>query len=170
MERCDAGLSFWIVGSEVHENANAPHPLGRRLRSERERPWGSRAAERRDELAPFQLSELHSSPSQSTPGSMPDAASVCERCRPCAYATMKLLCHGCKFGVSNSIIDHSITSSASDSRLSEMLIPSVFAVFMLMISSNLVTCCTGSSAGFAPFRIFAVYTPTCRYTSTKLRP
>ena len=25
---------------------------------------------------------------------------------------MKLLCHGCKFGVSNSIIDHSITSSA----------------------------------------------------------
>src|SRR5262245_15873860 len=65
---------------------------------------------------------------------------------------------------------HSITSSASDSRLSEMLIPSVFAVFMLMINSNLVTCCTGSSAGFAPFRIFAVYTPTCRYTSTKLRP
>src|SRR5262245_54357672 len=66
--------------------------------------------------------------------------------------------------------NHSITSSASDSRLSEMLIPSAFAVFMLMISSNLVTCSTGSSAGFAPFRIFALYTPTCRYTSTKLRP
>src|SRR5262252_10367090 len=58
-------------------------------------------------------------------------------------------------------LHHSITSSASDRRLSEMLIPSVFAVFMLMINSNLVTCCTGSSAGFAPFRIFAVYTPTC---------
>src|SRR5215831_11975858 len=111
MERCDAGLSFWIVGSEVHENANAPHPLGRRLRTDRERPCGSRSAEKRDELASFQLSELHSSPSQSTPASMPDAASVCERCRPRAYATMKLLCHGCKFGVSNSMIDHSITSS-----------------------------------------------------------
>jgi hypothetical protein len=45
MERCDAGLSFWIVGSGAHENANAPHPLGRRLRARRERPR-SRAGER----------------------------------------------------------------------------------------------------------------------------
>src|SRR5215831_13444490 len=51
MERCDAGLSFWIVRSGAHENANAPHPLGRRLRARRERPGGSRAAEQRDELA-----------------------------------------------------------------------------------------------------------------------
>src|SRR5215469_9811552 len=50
MERCDAGLSFWIVGSGAHENANAPHPLGRRLRPCRERPRG-RATEQRDELA-----------------------------------------------------------------------------------------------------------------------
>src|SRR5262245_5911297 len=50
MERCDAGLSFWIVGSGVHENANAPHPLGRRLRPRRERPR-RRAADERDELA-----------------------------------------------------------------------------------------------------------------------
>src|SRR6516165_118199 len=50
MERCDAGLSFWIVGSGAHENANAPHPLGRRLRARRERPRDHRAAEERDEL------------------------------------------------------------------------------------------------------------------------
>src|SRR5262249_11925393 len=47
---------------------------------------------------------------------------------------------------------HSITSSASESRLSEMLTPSAFAVFMLITSSNLTTCCTGKSAGFAPLR------------------
>src|SRR5262249_17983372 len=55
MERCDAGLSFWIVGSGVHENANAPHPLGRRLRVRRERPRRCRAAEQRDELASLHL-------------------------------------------------------------------------------------------------------------------
>jgi hypothetical protein len=37
MERCDAGLSYGIVGSGAHENANAPHPLGL-LRARRERP------------------------------------------------------------------------------------------------------------------------------------
>src|SRR5262249_23545677 len=50
---------------------------------------------------------------------------------------------------------HSITSSTSESRLSEILTPSAFAVFMLITSSNLTTCCTGKSAGFAPLRIFA---------------
>src|SRR5262245_3106972 len=50
---------------------------------------------------------------------------------------------------------HSITSSASESRLSEILTPSAFAVFMLITSSNLTTCCTGKSAGFAPLRILA---------------
>src|SRR5262245_27787375 len=55
MERCDAGLSFWIVGSGVHENANAPHPLGRRLRVRRERPRRRRAAEQRAELAPLHV-------------------------------------------------------------------------------------------------------------------
>src|SRR5262245_19119086 len=50
---------------------------------------------------------------------------------------------------------HSITSSASESRLSEILTPSVFAVFMLITSSNLTTCCTGKSAGFAPLIMLA---------------
>src|SRR6516164_3948907 len=133
------------------EEAHGRHP--RLLRARRERPRGRRAAEQGDELAPFQLSELHSSPSQSTPGSMPDAASVCERCRPHAYATMKLLCHGCKFGVSNSIIDHSITSSARTSRAVGIVRPSALAVLRLMISSTLVACWTGRSAGFSPLRM-----------------
>jgi hypothetical protein len=50
MERCDAGLSFWIVGSGAHENANAPHAPGL-LRTRREWPCDGRAAEQRDELA-----------------------------------------------------------------------------------------------------------------------
>src|SRR6516165_5219177 len=51
---------------------------------------------------------------------------------------------------------HSITSSASESRLSEILTPSAFAVLRLITISNLVGCRTGRSAGFAPLRIFAV--------------
>src|SRR6516162_7726018 len=115
------------------EEAHGRHP--RLLRARRERPRGRRAAEQGDELAPFQLSELHSSPSQSTPGSMPDAASVCEKCRPRVYATMKLLCHGCKFGASNSIIDHSITSSASRTNESGIINPIALAVLRFTINS-----------------------------------
>src|SRR5262249_42445178 len=47
---------------------------------------------------------------------------------------------------------HSITSSASESRLSEILMPSALAVFKLITVSNLVGCNTGSSEGFAPLR------------------
>src|SRR5262245_23248217 len=50
---------------------------------------------------------------------------------------------------------YSITSSASESKLSEILTPSAFAVLMLITSSNLTTCCTGKSAGFVPLRILA---------------
>src|SRR5713101_5994553 len=65
---------------------------------------------------------------------------------------------------------HSITSSASESRLSEMATPCAFAVFKLMTSSNLVGCSTGRSAGLAPLRIFAVYAPYWRYASVILTP
>src|SRR5437870_3402388 len=51
---------------------------------------------------------------------------------------------------------YSITSSASESRLSEILMPSAFAVLRLITVSNLVGCRTGRSAGFAPLRIRAV--------------
>jgi hypothetical protein len=52
MERRDAGLSFWIVGSGAHENANAPHPLGRLLRARRERPCGRYAAKYKNKFSP----------------------------------------------------------------------------------------------------------------------
>src|SRR5262249_58900806 len=47
---------------------------------------------------------------------------------------------------------HSITSSASTSRVGEMSRPSILAVLRLITNSNLVGCKTGSSAGFSPFR------------------
>src|SRR5262245_44886752 len=50
---------------------------------------------------------------------------------------------------------HSITSSASVSRLSEILRPSALAVVRLMTRSNLVGCSTGRSAGLAPRRILS---------------
>jgi hypothetical protein len=51
---------------------------------------------------------------------------------------------------------YSMTSSASESRLSEMAMPCAFAAFKLIISSNLSTCCTGRSVGLAPLRILTV--------------
>ena len=51
-ERSDAGLRFRIVRDQVREHADATHPLGL-LRARRERPRSRRAAEERDELAPF---------------------------------------------------------------------------------------------------------------------
>ena len=50
---------------------------------------------------------------------------------------------------------YSITSSAIESRLSEIDRQSVFAVFKLIKSSNLLIC-WGKSEGFAPLRILAV--------------
>src|SRR5262245_15418047 len=48
---------------------------------------------------------------------------------------------------------HSITSSARASTEDGISSPSVFAVFRFTTNSYLVGCCTGRSAGFAPFRM-----------------
>jgi hypothetical protein len=49
--------------------------------------------------------------------------------------------------------DHWITSSARRSSDGGIVIPSAFAVFRLMTSSNLVGCSTGSTPGLTPLRI-----------------
>jgi hypothetical protein len=51
----EAHFGFRIIRAKAHQHADAPHPF-RLLRARRERPSrGSRsAAEKRDELAPFQ--------------------------------------------------------------------------------------------------------------------
>ena len=48
---------------------------------------------------------------------------------------------------------YSITSSAAARSVGEKVRPSALAVFALITSSNLVDCCTGKSAGFAPLRM-----------------
>src|SRR5262249_10883700 len=48
---------------------------------------------------------------------------------------------------------HSMTSSASASRVGDTSMPSVRAVCRLRTSSNLVGCITGRSAGFSPLRM-----------------
>ena len=60
-ERREAGLSFRIVRGQIHEHADAPHPL-RLLRARRQRPRSCRTAEQRDEVTAFQLIELHPLP------------------------------------------------------------------------------------------------------------
>jgi hypothetical protein len=49
-----------------------------------------------------------------------------------------------------------ITSSASKSRLSEILMPSIFAVLRLSTRSNLLGRTTGKSAAFSPLRMLAL--------------
>src|SRR5262249_46218942 len=60
---------------------------------------------------------------------------------------------------------HSITSSAEACRVRGTVRPSVFAVLRLMTSLNLVGCCTGSAAGFAPLRIRPTKEAARRYIS-----
>src|SRR6266480_6816412 len=50
---------------------------------------------------------------------------------------------------------YSITSSARRRKEDGMTTPSALADLRLMTSSNFVGCCTGKSAGFAPFRSLA---------------
>jgi len=50
---------------------------------------------------------------------------------------------------------HSITSSARARNVSGMLKPIPLAALRLTISSNLVGCSTGRSAGFAPLKILS---------------
>src|SRR5262249_59568526 len=65
---------------------------------------------------------------------------------------------------------HSITSSARPRSVIGKVSPSVLAVFMLMISSTRVACCTGRSEGFSPLRMRLAYTPPRRYASLILPP
>src|SRR5262249_2019523 len=48
---------------------------------------------------------------------------------------------------------HSISSSARPDSGSGTVMPSVLATLRLMKSSTFVTCCTGRSEGFSPFRM-----------------
>src|SRR5262249_19222961 len=65
---------------------------------------------------------------------------------------------------------HSITSSARASNVGGRSIPSAFAVFRLMTSSNFVGCWTGRSAGLAPFKIRPAYVQASRKASEMLAP
>jgi hypothetical protein len=58
---------------------------------------------------------------------------------------------------------HSIKSSARTSSVGGTMMPSAFAVFKLMISSNLVGCSIGRSAGFAPLNILSMKRAHRRY-------
>ena len=61
LEGGHAQWESWIGFRHGREHADAPHSLGL-LRARRERPRCRRAAEQRDELAPFPLTETHDDP------------------------------------------------------------------------------------------------------------
>src|SRR5258708_3891658 len=65
---------------------------------------------------------------------------------------------------------HSTTSSAPASSVGVISMPSVFAVFRLITSSNLVGCCTGKSAGLAPLRILSTYSAVFLDRSGRFAP
>ena len=50
---------------------------------------------------------------------------------------------------------HLITSLARASTSGGIVRPICFAAFRLMMNSNFVACCTGKSAGLAPFKILS---------------
>src|SRR4029077_19712843 len=65
---------------------------------------------------------------------------------------------------------HSITSSARASRVGGGDRSSALVVFRLMISSNLIGCSTGRSAGFAPLKILSTHVAARRNKSRKSTP
>src|SRR5216684_1472014 len=65
---------------------------------------------------------------------------------------------------------YSITSSARVSSVGGTMMPSAFAVFKLITSSNLVGCSTGRSAGFAPLKILSTKTADRRNKSGRSGP
>ena len=65
---------------------------------------------------------------------------------------------------------HSITSSARASSVGGTMMPSAFAVFRLITSSNLVGCSTGRSAGFAPLKILSTKRADRRNRSRRSGP
>ena len=75
-ERQEAGLSCQIVRSHVHEHADAPQTF-RLLRTHVERPRSRRAAEQRDELAPFHSITSSAVPSNVAGTSSPRTLAVC---------------------------------------------------------------------------------------------
>src|SRR5262249_13025418 len=50
-----------------------------------------------------------------------------------------------------------------------IVMPSALAVLRFMMSSTLVACCTGRSAGLSPFRTRPVEMPAKRYASVLIR-
>src|SRR5262249_34702337 len=82
-ERPDASLKFRTVRGCGQEHANAPRSLGL-LRARRERPRSRRAADERDEVAPFELS-AHSITSSARAGRLSGTS------RPSAFAVLRLM-------------------------------------------------------------------------------
>ena len=72
--------------------------------------------------------------------------------------------------VMNSRRSHSITSSARASSVGGGDRSSALVVFRLMISSNLIGCSTGRSAGFAPLKILSTHVAARRNKSRKSTP
>src|SRR5262249_12370200 len=79
-ECSDAGLCFLVVCGLGHEHADAPHPLAL-LPARRKRPRCRRAAEQRDELAPFHHSITSSARASRLSGTV----------RPSAFAVLRLI-------------------------------------------------------------------------------
>jgi len=102
-EHRNVALSCGVGFGEVNEHADAPHPLAL-LRARRKRPCSRRAAEQREELAPFH--SITSSAMLSSEGGT---------VRPSACAVIKLTTSsnfvGCSTGISPGFVPRRILST-----------------------------------------------------------
>ena len=122
-----------------HEHADAPHPLGL-LRARRERPC------RRAATSVMNWRRLTSSMAQDPSERVEAVVAASVASGAAASVALAAAC-------GNPHLTHSITSSARASSVGGTSRPSALAVFRLMISSTLVDCWTGRSAGFSPLRM-----------------
>src|SRR5262249_24303220 len=75
LERCKSILTFRVLGSPVHEDADPPHAIWL-LRARRQRPRDHRAAEQRDKLAPPHSITSSARPDRGRGTVMPSALAV----------------------------------------------------------------------------------------------
>jgi hypothetical protein len=100
----------------------------------------------------------------SSPGALPTGFAPCDA--SAVFTSGRLSPRSARNGSSF----YSITSLAAACSVRGTARPNAFAVLRLITNSNWVGCRTGSSAGFAPLRICATYSPAWRYIQLMLGP
>ena len=156
--KCDCDASHG-VSSSARVALHTPSPTHRSAfgwLGRRKRPLGSKPAVQMKAGKCYPKKRLQAAARPDGPPTVLVLLSRCLRSQPCASTERK---------AEELTMPHSITSSARARSVGGIVMPSAFAVFRLITTSNVVGCSTGRSAGFVPFKILSTYVAARRTRS-----